>query len=160
MASGMDSGAADGLRDLYQSVIIDHSKRPRNFKSLAAATHTGVGHNPLCGDRVTLYLTVENGRVKDVAFEGSGCAISTASASLMTEFLKSKTLGEVEALFQKFHDLITSPPDAPAPDVPELGKLQVLAGVREFAARVKCASLPWHTLRAAIQGGEVTAKTE
>lgn len=135
------------LRELYQEVIFDHYKRPRNFHALAGADCHAEGHNPLCGDRVTVYLKTRDGVVEDVSFEGSGCAISTASASLMTEVLKGKSLAEVERLFAGFHAMVT---DAAAGAHPELGKLEVLSGVREFPARVKCATLAWHTLNAAL----------
>lgn len=135
------------LNELYQEVILDHNRRPRNFRVIDPATHTQEGYNPLCGDRLTLYVTVDDGVVKDVAFQGSGCAISKASASLMTEALKGKTVGEARALFDRFHAMVTTPPDQPVED---MGKLSVLAGVREFPTRVKCASLAWHTLKAAV----------
>ena len=135
------------LTDLYQEVILDHNRRPRNFRTIDGATRKQEGYNPLCGDRLTLYVTLEDDVIKDVAFQGVGCAISKASASLMTDALKGKTVGEARAMFDRFHDMVTSPPDLPAPD---LGKLSVLAGVREFPTRVKCASLPWHTLKAAV----------
>ena len=147
------------LRDLYQEVILDHYKRPRNFRKLEGKARHVDGHNPLCGDRLTVYAQIEDGVVKDVSFEGSGCAISTASASLMTESLKGKTPQEAEELFHKFHDLVTSDPESTA-DTEGLGKLEVFAGVREFPARVKCASLAWHTVKAALQGEEQTVSTE
>lgn len=141
------------LRDLYQEVIIDHSRRPRNFGRLEAHNRRAEGFNPLCGDRLTLYLKVADGIIEAAGFEGSGCAISTASASLLTEALPGKSVAQAEALFAAFHDLVTgaAPAAAAAADalVP-LGKLRVLAGVREFPARVKCATLAWHTLRAAL----------
>ena len=135
------------LSDLYQEVILDHNRRPRNFHALEDATHTADGHNPLCGDRLRLYLKVEGGIVSDVAFEGAGCAISKASASMMTDAVKGRTVTEVDALFQRFHRMVTTPPDCPVED---MGKLSSLAGVREFPVRVKCASLAWHTLKAAM----------
>ena len=135
------------LRELYQEVIFDHYKRPRNMGTLEDASHRAEGYNPLCGDRVTIYLKVEDGIVTDASFEGAGCAIATASASLMTEALKGRRLEDVEALFRGFHAMVT---DAPASDSAALGKLEVLAGVREFPARVKCATLAWHTLNAAL----------
>lgn len=135
------------LSDLYQEVILDHNRRPRNFHALAGASHTADGHNPLCGDRLRLYLKVEHGIVSDVAFEGAGCAISKASASMMTDAIKGRTVGEVDALFERFHRMVTTPPDRPVED---MGKLSSLAGVREFPVRVKCASLAWHTLKAAM----------
>lgn len=145
-----------GLRDLYQEVILDHNKRPRNFRVLDPATHRADGYNPLCGDRITVYLEVENGVVKDLAFQGSGCAISTASASLMTDALKGRPVEEVEKLFQSFHELVTG--DEPAPQ--GLGKLAVLAGVRDYPTRVKCATLAWHAVRAALEHREEPVKTE
>lgn len=135
------------LNELYQEVILDHNRRPRNFRVIDPASRQQEGYNPLCGDRLTLYVTVQDGVIADVAFQGSGCAISKASASLMTEALKGKTVGEARALFDRFHAMITSSPDTPVDD---LGKLAVLAGVREFPTRVKCASLAWHTLKAAV----------
>jgi len=147
------------LRELYQEVILDHNRRPRNFRSIAQPSRTARGHNPLCGDRLTLYLTLDNGRIADVAFEGSGCAISKASASLMTETLKGKTVEEAEALFERFHALVTSPADVPA-RIEGLGKLAVFAGVREYPARVKCASLAWHTLKAAVDAPDAVVSTE
>ena len=147
------------LRELYQEVILDHNKRPRNFRAIAGATRVAKGHNPLCGDRLTLYLMLDGARIVDVAFEGSGCAISKASASLMTETLKGRTVEEAERLFDQFHALVTTPPDV---DVKTngLGKLAVFAGVREFPARVKCASLAWHTLKAAVDAPDTVASTE
>ena len=135
------------LTDLYQEVILDHNRRPRNFHALANASHSAEGYNPLCGDRLTLYLSVSEGVITEAAFEGAGCAISKASASMMTETLKGKTLAEADALFQRFHRMVTTPPDQPVED---MGKLSSLAGVREFPIRVKCASLAWHTLKAAM----------
>jgi nitrogen fixation NifU-like protein len=145
------------LDDLYQEVILDHNKRPRNFRRLEEANRTAEGFNPLCGDQITVYLLVQDGLIRDIGFQGSGCAISKASASLMTSTLKGKSEHEAEALFGRFHDLVTS--DAPA-DPDALGKLAVFSGVREFPARVKCASLAWHTLRAALAGERQTATTE
>jgi len=135
------------LTDLYQEVILDHNRRPRNFHALANASHRDEGYNPLCGDRLTLYLSVNEGVITEAAFEGAGCAISKASASMMTETLKGKTLAEADALFQRFHRMVTTPPDQPVED---MGKLSSLAGVREFPIRVKCASLAWHTFKAAL----------
>jgi nitrogen fixation NifU-like protein len=146
------------LTDLYQEVILDHNRRPRNFRVVESATRTQEGYNPLCGDRLTLFVALDGDRIADVAFQGSGCAISKASASLMTEALKGKTIADARALFDRFHDMVTSPPDSAVPD---LGKLSVLAGVREFPTRVKCASLAWHTLKAAVAGdGEGPVTTE
>jgi nitrogen fixation protein NifU and related proteins len=147
------------LRELYQELIIDHSKRPRNFKELEAANRKLEGYNPLCGDKVTVFLELERDRVKNVSFQGSGCAISTASASVMTESVKGKTLAEVEALFEVFHQMVIGKPPA-AGNAPELGKLAVFSGVSEFPARVKCAALAWHTLHAALQGTGETVSTE
>jgi nitrogen fixation NifU-like protein len=139
------------LNDLYQELILDHSKRPRNFGPMDAASATAEGYNPLCGDRITLELKLENDIIKDAGFRGSGCAISTASASLMTESLKGRTRAEAERLFQRFHDLLTGK-DTTAD--PELGKLAVFSGVREYPMRVKCATLAWHTLVAALTDSE------
>jgi nitrogen fixation NifU-like protein len=149
------------LRDLYQEVILDHSKRPRNFRELPQASHRAEGYNPLCGDRATVYVRVDGDKVADVAFKGSGCSIYTASASMMTESVKGKSRPEVERLFQRFHDLVTAAPDqAGRAAAPELGKLAVFSGVSEFPVRVKCASLPWHTLQAALQGEAAPVSTE
>ena len=134
------------LTDLYQEVILDHNRRPHNFRVIEGATKQE-GYNPLCGDRLTLYVAMDGGVIKDVAFQGSGCAISKASASLMTDALKGKTADEARALFEEFHAMITSDHTVPAVD---LGKLSVLAGVREFPTRIKCASLAWHTMKAAV----------
>jgi nitrogen fixation protein NifU and related proteins len=147
------------LRELYQELIIDHSKRPRNFKVLETANRKLEGYNPLCGDKITLFLELEHDRVKNVSFQGSGCAISTASASVLTESVKGKTLAEVEALFEVFHQMVMGKPPA-AGNVPELGKLAVFSGVSEFPARVKCATLAWHTLHAALQGTGEMVSTE
>lgn len=144
------------LRDLYQEVILDHSKRPRNFKRLECANCTAHGRNPLCGDRLEIFVEVEDGRVKDIAFVGNGCAISTASASMMTESLKGRTVEEARAAFERFHALLTSD----SPGDPKLGKLAVFSGVREFPVRVKCATLPWHTLKAALDSENEPASTE
>jgi nitrogen fixation protein NifU and related proteins len=147
------------LRELYQELIIDHSKRPRNFKVLETANRTVEGYNPLCGDKITVFLELEHDRVQNVSFQGSGCAISTASASVMTESVKGKTLAEAEALFDVFHQMVMGKPPA-AGNAPELGKLAVFSGVSEFPARVKCATLAWHTLHAALQGKGDTVSTE
>jgi nitrogen fixation protein NifU and related proteins len=148
------------LRELYQETILDHSKRPRNFRDMEDATSRAQGFNPLCGDRATVYLHLEGDRVQDVSFQGAGCSISTASASMMTEALRGRSRAEVEALFERFHRLVTGDPTRARlePD-PELGKLTVFAGVCEFPVRVKCASLPWHTMKAAL-AGEGQATTE
>jgi len=140
------------LRELYQSVILDHNKRPRNFARPEGANREAHGHNPLCGDRIDVFARVEGAVLREVGFQGSGCAISKASASLMTEAVKGRPLAEVERLFEGFHRVVTS--DARTPiDASQIGKLGVLAGVREFPMRVKCATLAWHTLRAALEGG-------
>ncbi|HZX26806.1 MAG TPA: SUF system NifU family Fe-S cluster assembly protein [Telluria sp.] len=145
------------LRDLYQEVIFDHYKKPHNCHPMACANHVAHGHNRLCGDTLTVYLHVEDDVIRDVSFEGSGCAISTASASLMTDVLKGRRVEDAEHLFNEFHHLLTHA-DAHAPI--DLGKLEVLAGVREFPARVKCATLAWHTLRAALKDRAVPVTTE
>ena len=147
------------LTDLYQEVILDHNRRPRNFGALADANRSAKGHNPLCGDRLTLYLRLDGDRIAGVSFEGSGCAISKASASLMTDAIKGHTVAEATALFGRFHDMVTSPVEQPV-DEASVGKLAVFAGVREFPVRVKCASLAWHTLKAALDGAPVPVKTE
>jgi nitrogen fixation NifU-like protein len=144
------------LRALYEEVILDHNRRPRNFRHLPTGSNRHAsGHNPLCGDQLTLDLCIEDGVIKEVGFDGAGCAISTASASLMTESIKGKTVEEAEALFRGVHDLLTKQ-GAPG----NIGKLQVLAGVREYPARVKCASLPWRTLEAALKNANTPATTE
>ncbi len=148
------------IRGLYQEVILDHSKKPRNYRVLEGANHHAEGYNPLCGDRVTIYLKTENGRISDVSFQGSGCAISTSSASLLTETLKGKTLGEADAMFEKFHALVTGESNGKLAGDPPLGKLAVFSGVAEFPMRVKCATLAWHTLRSALKGEEKTVSTE
>ncbi len=145
------------LRDLYQEVILDHYRKPRNFRSLADANRKAEGFNPLCGDRLTLYVKLKDGVIADATFEGSGCAISTASASLLTESIKGKTEHEAEMLFQSFRDVVTGSGETPNTD---LGKLDVLAGVREFPVRVKCATLAWHTLRAALASQKEPVSTE
>ncbi|HEY6803585.1 MAG TPA: SUF system NifU family Fe-S cluster assembly protein [Pyrinomonadaceae bacterium] len=144
------------LSELYQQVILDHNKKPRNFRKIEKPSHTAEGHNPLCGDQLTIYLTVENDEVKDVAFEGSGCAISKASASMMTQAVKGKNKAEAEKLFKEFHGMVTGELDEEAEEN-GLGNLKIFAGVREFPVRVKCASLPWHTLQAAINKQEVVS---
>jgi len=149
----------DELRELYQEVILDHSRRPRNFHGMTEANRSAVGHNPLCGDRVTVFVRLEGDVVRDVSFEGAGCSISTASASMMTDALKGRTTAEARALFERFHELVTADPSKSATAAAELGKLAVFAGVHEFPMRVKCASLAWHTLKAAIEG-EGRASTE
>lgn len=146
------------LQDLYQDLILDHGRRPRNFRRLEEADRSAEGYNPLCGDKVKVYVKMDGDVVKDISFEGAGCAISTASASIMTEILKGKTRAEAEKLFQTFHDLVTGQPAKL--DSPELGKLAVFSGVSEFPIRVKCATLSWHTLRAAINGAGEVISTE
>ncbi|MEA2626752.1 MAG: nitrogen fixation protein NifU [Candidatus Binatota bacterium] len=146
------------LRELYQEVILDHGRRPRNFRKLDTAKHAE-GFNPLCGDKVTVYADVEGGRIRDLAFQGSGCAISTASASMMTEALKGKAPAEAEELFEKFHALVTGNAD-PEASAESVGKLAVFSGVSEFPVRVKCATLAWHTLRAALEGCDDPVSTE
>jgi nitrogen fixation NifU-like protein len=146
------------LTDLYQEVILDHNRRPHNFRVIDPASAKQEGYNPLCGDRLTLYLTLRDRVIADAAFQGSGCAISKASASLVTDAIKGKTVDEARALFDRFHQMITSPPGSP---LPELGKLTVLAGVRDFPTRVKCAGLAWHTMKAAVSdhvAGPVTTE--
>jgi nitrogen fixation NifU-like protein len=145
------------LHDLYQELILDHSRRPRNFRPMEGAS-SATGYNPLCGDKVKVFVRVEGDRVSDISFQGSGCAISTASASIMTESLKGKTRAEAEKLFETFHDLVTGRP-LPA-DAAELGKLAVFSGVSEFPTRVKCATLSWHTMRAALSGNGGVVSTE
>jgi len=148
------------LKDLYQEVIVDHNRRPRNFHAMADANRKAEGFNPLCGDRLTLYMRVnDDGIIEDISFEGTGCAISTASASLMTEQLRGKTEAEARALFEGFHNMVTTDINAPAEDA-GLGKLSVLAGVREFPSRIKCATLCWHTMTAALANTGETVKTE
>ena len=143
------------MRELYQEVILDHNRSPRNFGPLEGANHTAKGHNPLCGDQVTINLIVDGDVVVDIHFEGSGCAISTASASVMTQLIKGKTISETEALFAGFHDLVMGK-EAPQ----DMGKLAVFAGVSEFPMRVKCATLCWHTTMAALKEGEKPVSTE
>jgi nitrogen fixation NifU-like protein len=144
------------LRELYQSVIMDHNKKPRNFGSPASANHHAEGHNPLCGDQLSVHVLLEDGVVKDVGFEGQGCAISKASASLMTEAVKGRRREEAEKIFEAFHELVTSDPRE-EPVIGDLGKLAVFGGVREFPMRVKCATLCWHTFRSALSGGGVVS---
>jgi nitrogen fixation NifU-like protein len=146
------------LRDLYQDVILEHSKAPRNYRELAAANHKAEGYNPLCGDRFTVYVDMEGDSIRDISFQGSGCAISKASASMMTQIVKGKTKAEAEQLFDRFHKLVTG--HAPANGEAELGKLAVFSGVSEFPVRVKCATLAWHTLHAALEGKQEAISTE
>ena len=145
------------LKDLYRDVILDHNKRPRNFGRLEGADAHADGHNPLCGDRLSVFVKMNGDRVEDLSFEGKGCAISTASASLMTEAVKGKDKAAIGALFEKVHNLLTQQDAVPGP---ELGKLAALSGVREFPSRVKCASLCWHTLNAALDHSASTVSTE
>ncbi len=141
------------INELYQEVILDHNKNPRNFREMESATNTADGHNPLCGDALKVYVEMEDEKVKDVAFLGSGCAISKASASIMTQTVKGKSREEAEKMFDEFHRMVTGELDEEA-DENSLGKLKIFAGVREFPARVKFASLSWHTLHAALHGEE------
>lgn len=146
------------LNDLYQEVILEHNKNPRNFREIAGADRTADGNNPLCGDALRVYLDLEDNQIKDVAFKGSGCAISKASASMMTQVVKGKTREEAEVLFDEFHRMVTGKLDIEEEEN-HLGKLKIFAGVLEFPARVKCASLSWHTLHAALTGeGEVSTE--
>jgi nitrogen fixation NifU-like protein len=155
------------LRELYQEVILDHNRRPRNFQKLDGANRTAEGYNPLCGDQITVYLRLEDGVIKDISFQGSGCAISKASASMMTASLKGKTAAEGEALFETFHKMVTAdlsvtfdPLEASGEPGRTIGKLAAFSGVREFPVRVKCATLPWHTLHAALEGKGEPVSTE
>ncbi len=147
------------LRELYQSVILDHNKRPRNFRKPECANRSAEGINPLCGDQLIVYLTVEDGIVKDVGFNGTGCAISTASASLMTQSIKGMKIGDVGHLFDGFREMVTSGPQSSVGSE-ELGKLSVFSGVREFPMRVKCATLAWHAMSEALRDTGETATTE
>jgi nitrogen fixation NifU-like protein len=147
------------IHGLYQEVILDHTKRPRNFRAMPASDQRAEGYNPLCGDRVTIYLKLKDDRLSDISFQGSGCAISTASASILTETLKGKTRAEAEALFETFHRLVTGR-DPSNGHAAQLGKLVVFSGVSEFPARVKCATLAWHTLRSALGGSGEVVSTE
>src|SRR5579875_3379326 len=148
------------LRGLYQEVILDHSKRPRNFRVLEGTDHRAEGYNPLCGDRVTIDFKLADDRIIDVAFQGSGCAISTSSASLLTESVKGKTLAEADAMFERFHALVTGEANGNQTSGVPLGKLEVFSGVAEFPLRVKCATLAWHTLRSALKDEGKTVTTE
>ncbi len=147
------------LNDLYQEVILDHNRSPRNFRKIEDANRTAEGYNPLCGDHFTLYIKLDGNVIREIGFQGSGCAISKASASMMTASLKGKTVDEAEALFDKVHQMLTGGSN-PAVDPEDLGKLAVLSGVCNFPARVKCASLSWHTLQAALKGDQGVASTE
>jgi nitrogen fixation protein NifU and related proteins len=145
------------LRDLYQDVILEHSKAPRNYRELPAANHKAEGYNPLCGDHFTLYVDMQGDAIHDISFLGSGCAISKASASMMTQSVKGKSKEEAEKLFQQFHKLVTGEANG---NQAELGKLAVFSGVSEFPVRVKCATLAWHTLKAALEGTQAAVSTE
>ena len=147
----------DPLRELYQEVIIDHARNPRNFGTVSNVTHHAEGFNPLCGDQLSLEVEIENNKIKDAKFKGTGCAISTASASLMTQFLKDKNVGEAEQIVKEFIDMVTQSPKI---EHPNLGKLTILAGVHDYPARVKCATLAWHTLDAALKREAKIASTE
>jgi len=147
----------DDLRDLYQEMILDHYKNPRNFQKLEGANRRAEGFNPLCGDRVTVYLLVDDDTITDVSFEGSGCAICTASTSVMTEILKGKSFEETEEIFESFRDLVTADPSSPVAD---MGKMSVFSGVREFPVRIKCATLPWHTMLSALENKDEAVTTE
>jgi nitrogen fixation protein NifU and related proteins len=147
------------LRELYQEVILDHAKAPRNFRTLDPADRSAEGFNPLCGDRCTVFLAMEGDTIRDVAFQGSGCAISRASASMMTQSVKGKTTREAEELFESFHGMLTDGNGRPE-DHARMGKLEIFAGVSEFPTRVKCATLAWHTLKAALQGERKPVTTE
>ena len=149
----------DQIRDLYQEVVFDHNRNPRNFREMTESTSKIEGFNPLCGDRITLYLKVRNNIVEDISFQGSGCAISTASASIMTEIIKGKSEHEANEIFGTFHQ-ITTGQDQEEVNPDKLGKLTVLAGVRFYPARIKCATLPWHSLQAALNQENTTISTE
>jgi nitrogen fixation protein NifU and related proteins len=148
---------SEQLRELYQEVILEHSKKPRNYRVLETANHKAEGYNPLCGDHFTVYLDIKDGAISDIGFQGSGCAISKASASMMTQMLKGRTTSEAEETFTRFHDLVTGHAGG---DGQDLGKLAVFAGVSEFPLRVKCATLAWHALRAALHGEEQAVSSE
>jgi nitrogen fixation protein NifU and related proteins len=149
---------SDGLRDLYQEVVLDHGRKPRNFREPAGANRRAEGVNPLCGDQITVHLKLAGDLIEDIGFQGAGCAISKASASMMTGAVKNKTKAEAEALFQRVHAMLTGGPGKT--DVEKLGKMAALSGVWEFPARVKCASLAWHTLRSALEGAAAPVSTE
>lgn len=156
----MMTGSDDRLRELYQEVIFDHNRQPRNFHPMADADHVAEGNNPLCGDQLVLYLRVRDGRVAEASFTGHGCAISTASASLLTEAVKDRSLADADALFRDFQALLTEPDPQAARSRRDFGKLEALAGVREFPLRVKCATLAWHTLHNALTDAGSPASTE
>lgn len=147
------------LRDLYQEVILEHSKAPRNYRALKTSDHKAEGYNPLCGDRFTVYLEMDGDSIRDITFQGSGCAISKASASMMTQSLKGKTRAQAEELFERFHKVVTGQTPANGGQA-ELGKLAVFSGVSEFPTRVKCATLAWHTLQAALEEKQQAVSTE
>jgi nitrogen fixation protein NifU and related proteins len=147
------------LKDLYQEAILDHNKKPRNFRKLERANRQAEGFNPLCGDKLSVSIQIENGIVIDIGYIGSGCAISIASASMMTESLKGKTEAEARKLFERFHQMVTYRAN-PQPDSDDLGMLSVFSGVREYPVRVKCATLAWHTMLAALDGEKATVVTE
>ncbi len=147
------------VNELYQQVILDHNKSPRNFRAIASATRRVEGFNPLCGDHYTVYVRLEGDRIADISFEGAGCAISKASASVMSSMVKGRTIGEAEELFRDFHRLVTGEMEGEGA-MERLGKLAAFAGVSEFPARVKCASLAWHTLHAAVKSDATTVSTE
>jgi nitrogen fixation NifU-like protein len=147
------------IRELYQEIVLDHNSRPRNFKEVPDADRVVDGFNPLCGDRIKLSVKLDGGHIQDIGFKGSGCAISRASASLMTQEVKGKTVEEAERLFQRFHALVTGARNG-AGDAEDLGDLEVMGGVAEFPSRVKCATLAWHTLRAALEGKEKQVSSE
>ena len=147
------------LKELYQQIILDHNKNPRNFRKIENANHFAEGYNPLCGDRLNIYVELEDGRIKDISFQGSGCAISKASASLMSSIVKGLLVEEAEKLFEKFHAVITGK-ITDEENIEELGKLAVFAGVKEFPSRVKCASLAWHTMVAAFKQEDKSVSTE
>ena len=146
------------LRELYQELVLDHNSRPRNFRELENATTRMEGYNPLCGDRVTVYVKLDDGRIEDMSFQGSGCAISRASASMMTATIKGKTIEEAERLFGAFHEMVTG--GVEPGDEDDLGDLEVLAGVAEFPSRVKCATLSWHSMMSALKGQKKPVSTE
>lgn len=152
------------LRELYQDIILDHGRHPRNFRAIEQPTHSAQGHNPLCGDRVTIYLTLDGDRITDISFQGRGCAISVAAASLMTEILRGKTIDDARALFEQFHTRVTGGGPAtplPEPLAEDAERLEPLTGVKAYPARVKCATLSWHALEAALSGRDgSTVKTE
>jgi nitrogen fixation NifU-like protein len=150
---------SDDLRDLYQEVILDHSKSPRNFREMPNHDRKIDGYNPLCGDKITLFMKVDEGIVTDVSFQGQGCAISTASASLLTESMKGQPVELADSLYEDFHKLVTTPPDQPI-DTENLGKLKVFSGIREFPMRVKCATLCWHALQSALKNNEDAVTTD